>query len=138
MTSKNPIVQSAINSRTAKNRKIANACVAKNAARFIGRPPAKVKALVDKYLKVLDLVGVGSEADRLSAEVYATGWTYDDMRDAWVFDDSDIKADVKYAFSAFLDKVTRNDLIRTIESVQDKKVVADFKTALALAQKYAR
>ena len=128
----------ACNSRNPIVAKAMNACGTARNAKFIGRPPARVKQLIEQMEKILEVTDPNDTTDRMMGEVSSLGWSWDDSRRAWVYDDTDIKTDIKWAFKKFLEAVSRNDLERAVDNISDKAMANDFKGMLRIAQKYAR
>lgn len=123
MASTNPVVRNALAARNAK---------------FIGRPPARVKQLVEGMEKILEVTDPNDTTDRMMGEVMSLGWDWDDTRRAWVYDDSFIRSYVRGACTKFMQEVTRSDLVRAIDNISDKTMASDMKSMIGLARKYAR
>ena len=128
MTSANNIVRNAM---------AANARVSKN-AKFIGRPPARVKQLVEQMDRILEVTEPNDTTDRMMGEVLSLGWDWDDARKAWRFDDSYIKGYFEHACQKFMEVVKRNDLAKSSGNLSDKTMAEDVKRMIAIASKYAR
>jgi hypothetical protein len=118
---------------TSTNNVVRNAMAAKN-AKFIGKPPARVKQLIELREKIPD---ANDMTDRIMGEVSSLGWGWDNARKAWRFDDSDIQSDVKEAFGRFMDAVRRDNLAQSVENLSNKKMAEDVKKMIAIAGKYA-
>ena len=121
---------------TSTNTVVANAMAARN-AKFIGKPPARVKQLIEQMERILEVTDANDTTDRMMSEVMSLGWDWDAARKAWRYDDSNIKADVRHACRKFMESATRGNLAKASDNLSDKSMAEDVKRMIAIAGKYA-